>query len=122
MKVTESNFRLYAFRHYDNPQSLDEEEFEQDLHIFTLIKRTLSLYLKNGNINERLLLNYFVTLYNLFGPIATSKLLFYYMNEEHYPAIKTVLAFLQILPQEIEEVDLRFVQYDYFLWELLNDI
>lgn len=122
MKLNSNNFRMFAIQHYDNPQALDEDEFNRDMHLFTLIKRMLSLYNKNGELNERLLLNYVVTLYNLFGPLATSKMLFYYMPEEHYETLKTVLAFLGYLPEQIEEVDLDAIGYDYFLWDVLRDI
>ena len=65
-KLDESNFLLYAAKHYDNPQCFDTIEFYEDLKRFKYIKRLFNRYIEDGDMKERLVLNHIVVLFNLF--------------------------------------------------------
>ena len=76
-QIDETNFMLYAARHYNNPSCFDTLEFYEDLNRFKYIKRLFSRYDESGELKERLILNHIIILYNLFGIDATTRLLFF---------------------------------------------
>lgn len=78
-KVDETNFLIYAAKHYDNPQCFDTVEFYEDLARFKYLKRLFNRYEETGELKERLVINHLIILYNVFGPAAT-KLLFFKLN------------------------------------------
>lgn len=101
--LTNKNFFQYAIRCYDNPGCLDVDEFKEDLNTFKYIKRLLRKYQQSGELNEKLILNHLITLYNIFGNHAT-KMLFLKIDENLYPFLKPFLVFLSKLPDEINMV------------------
>lgn len=103
-ELTENNFELYAAKHYDNPRCLDIEEFYDDLARFKYIKRLLRKYKQSGELQERLILNHFIILYNVFGIEAANRMVFFKMEPELWPAVKTFLVYLNYLP-ESEKVE-----------------
>ena len=96
--LTEDNFMMYAIKNYDNPSCSGQEEFLNDIARISSIKRLLMKYRRDGELRERLILNHFVVLYNLFGDAAT-KLIAFKMSPEMYPTIKTFIMFLNRLPE-----------------------
>src|SRR6056297_747966 len=96
-ELNEGNFVLFASRHYDNPQCMSVEEFHHDLQRFKYLKRLLRRYTQNDDLQERLILNHIVVLYNVFGIAPTNKMMFYRMEEEYISAIKTFLVYLNYL-------------------------
>ena len=54
-RLDETNFLLYAAKHYDNPQCYDTIEFYDDLKRFKYIKRLLNRYHEEGDLKERLI-------------------------------------------------------------------
>ena len=102
-KLDESNFLLYAAKHYDNPQCYDTIEFYDDMKRFKYIKRLLNRYLEENDLKEKLILNHIIILYNVFGTEATVRMLFLKCrNMEHL--LKPFLVFLNLLPEKIENV------------------
>ena len=105
-KLDESNFLLYAAKHYDNPQCYDTVEFYDDLKRFKYIKRLLNRYQEENDLKERLILNHIIILYNVFGPEATTKMLFLKCKGlEHL--LKPFLVFLNLLPEKIENIGIE---------------
>ena len=58
-----SNFLLYAAKHYDNPQCFDTKEFYDDLKRFKYLKRLFNRYKETGDLKERLIINHLQILY-----------------------------------------------------------
>ena len=87
-KLDESNFLLYAAKHYDNPQCFDTIEFYEDLKRFKYIKRLFNRYIEDGDLKERLVLNHIVILFNLFGVKAAIRMLF--LNRLGYRMMRLV--------------------------------
>lgn len=116
------NFLIYATKMYDNPQSLGITEFNEDLKIFTYIKRLLRKYNREGNIKVRLILNHIVTVNNLFGPLPSTRMLFFYVDEENYSQLKTFLWYLSILPEDIPEANIPEIEFDQEILEELKEI
>jgi hypothetical protein len=105
-KLDESNFLLYAAKHYENPQCYDTVEFYDDLKRFKYIKRLFNRYAEEGDLKERLILNHIIVLINVFGPEPTAKMLFLKCKGlEEY--LKPFLLFLNILPEKIENLGIE---------------
>lgn len=108
-ELNEDNFVLFASRNYNNPQCMSVEEFYHDLHRFKYLKRLFRRYAQNNDLQERLILNHLVVIYNVFGIEAANRMMFYRMEEEYWSVIKTFLIFLNFL-REDELVDVPLDQ------------
>lgn len=114
--LNESNFMLYAAKHYDNPQCFDTLEFNEDLKRFKYIKRLLNRYIKHGDLKERLILNHMIALNNVFGPEPTVKMLFLKLSGmESY--FKPFLTFLSIMPDRVDDIEGK----TYYTASILSD-
>jgi len=102
-KLDETNFVLYGAKHYNNPGCFDTEEFMSDLKRFKYIKRLFNKYEETGDLKDRLILNHIIILYNVFGVVATTRMLFFRL-EEHHRCLKPFLEFLGYLPKEVEKI------------------
>ena len=101
-KLNEANFLIYAMHYYDNTQCYSLAEFEDDLKKFLYLKKLISRYKNNGDLKERLILNHIIVLYNLFGE-ATTKMLFYKVDEECWDVLVTFLVYLNLMPETIPD-------------------
>ena len=97
-ELNEDNFLLFAIKNYENPQALTKEDFDRDVNYFKYIKRLLKKYKSSGELKSHLLLNHFIFIYNIFGNAATP-MLFYKIEEELWPYLKSFLIFLNRLPE-----------------------
>jgi hypothetical protein len=98
LDLTEENFTLYAIKHYDNPACKGIAEFNDDLKRFRYLKRLFNKYIAGKDLKERLILNHLVVIYNLFGAEAATKMLFFKVEKEFWPQLKTFLVFLNYMP------------------------
>ena len=103
--LNEKNFLLYAMHHYDNPQCVEVEEFNDDLKRIKYIKRLFNQYATDGVLKERLLLNHIIVFYNVFSVEAATRILFFKLEEEVWPMLKTFLFYLNFLPNKIESIN-----------------
>lgn len=99
VELNEDNFLVYAIKHYYNPGSMGMSDLEEDLKRIKYVKRLLNRYKKTGDASERLILNHLVVLYNVFEDAATD-MLFYKLEEEYWPELKTYLVYLHRMPLE----------------------
>jgi len=117
-KLDEDNFHLFAAHYYNNKQCTSVEEFNEDLNRFKYIKRLLSRYKNNNELQERLLINHIIILYNTFGIEAANKMMWFKIDEDQWSVIKTVLVYLNFLPEN-EKIE---VPLDEFVVERLRKI
>ena len=103
--LNEKNFLLYAMKYYDNPQCVEVEEFNDDLKKIKYIKRLFNQYATEGVLKERLLLNHIIVFYNVFSVEAATRILFFKLEEEIWPMLKTFLFYLNFLPNKIESIN-----------------
>ncbi len=96
--LTKDNITMYAIKHYHNPSCEGMSEFNDDMKRFKYVKRLFRKYKESGILKERLLLNHIIILNNLFGAEASSTLLFFKTEQEYWPALKSFLEFLNIMP------------------------
>ena len=101
-ELTEENFVMYAMKHYDNPACRGMAEFDDDLKKFRYLKRLFRKYTAGKGLKERLIVNHIVVLYNLFGPEAATKMLFFKVEEKYWSQLKTFLVYLSIMPVGFE--------------------
>lgn len=115
--MNESNYLLFAIKFYDNPQSVTREDFEDDLKRIKYIKRLLKRYKNTGELKTHLILNHLTVLFNVFDDAAVP-LLFYNLERDLWPAIKSFLVFLNRVP-EYPKSDIHDISEDnYCLIEL----
>jgi hypothetical protein len=93
-ELTEENFELFAARYYSNPQCLDIKEFHDDVLKFKYVKKLLKRYAETGDLQERLILNHLIVLYNVFPSAIASRMLFFKLDSEFWPAAKTFLLYM----------------------------
>ena len=105
--LNDGNFLIYAAKSYDRPHIL-QQEFEDDLKRIKYVKRLLRKYRQTGEFKERLVLNHVIILSNVFGVEPTVNMLFFKIDEEDYPALKTILLFLNFMP---DRFDVSFNKY-----------
>ena len=117
-KINSENVIMFAIRHYNNPQCEGELEFYDDLKRFKYIKRLFKKYVDTKVLKERLLLNHFIVLKNVFGPDASVTLLLYKVEKAHWHILKSFLIYLNIL----EENELKDIQHDSFVLEKLREV
>jgi len=96
-QLNEENFLLYAANNYKNPNCVDAEEFYDDLNRFKYIKRLLGRYYNDDDLQERLIINHIVILYNVFGIEAATKMLWYKIDKKYWPVIKPILLYLNYI-------------------------
>jgi hypothetical protein len=97
-ELNESNYLLFAIKFYDNPQAVTKDDFESDLKRIRYVKRLLKRYKNSGELKVHLILNHLIILFNVFND-ATVPLLFYNLEEELWPSIKSFLLFLNRIPE-----------------------
>ncbi len=121
IELTDSNFALFAAKHYDNPQCVDTQEFLDDLKRFAYLKRAFSKYHENNDVNIRLILNHIITLTNLFG-IHTTSMLFFRVDKEHHKYLKPFLVFLEYLPNTVNGIKTSEIPMDETIVKELRNI
>ncbi len=97
-ELNEGNFLLFAIKYYENPQALTKEDFNKDLNHFKYIKRLLKRYKNTGVLKTHLILNHLTVLFNVFDDAAVP-LLFYNLEEDLWPSVKSFLTFLKRVPE-----------------------
>ena len=93
--LAEKTFLLYASKHYNNPQCESIDEFYEDLNRIKYVKRLLRKFVKSGVLRERLILNHLIILQNVFGASCSSRMLFFKIDKELFPQLKTFLVYLK---------------------------
>jgi len=98
--LTDENFTIYALKCYNTPRCI-MSEFESDIKRTKYIKRLFRRYNHSEVIKERLILNHIILLNNVFGPEATTRILFFKIDSEDYSVLKTFLTYLNIMPDVV---------------------
>lgn len=97
-ELNDKNYLLFAIKNYDNPQSVTEDDFYDDLKRFKYIKRLFKRYQTTEVLKVNLILNHLIILFNVFGE-ATVPLLFFKLEKDLWPIVKTFLVFLNRFPE-----------------------
>lgn len=124
--LTKKNYFAYAMQVYDNPSCSGIEEFQADLLRIKYIKRLVNRYVRTGELIPRLLLNHIIGVYNVFQSVSVARLLFFRTDPTSWSALKTVLEYLNLMPDQILPIEgvmilNKDIPRDDVLWELLKD-
>ena len=119
-EFNERNYLLFAIKFYDNPQAVTREDFEDDLKRIKYIKRLLKRYKNTGELNTHLILNHLTVLFNVFNDAAVP-LLFYNLEKDLLPPIKSFLVFLNRLP-EYPKTEINTIEEDIECLKQLQSI
>jgi hypothetical protein len=98
-ELTEANFVLFCAKRYNNPQCRSTDEFMEDLERVKHVKKLLTRYREYGELRERLLLNHFIVITNLFGTDSTKIL--YLKLKPYFSYVKPFLSLLNVLPTQV---------------------
>ena len=113
-KINAENFMLYAIGQYTNPQCEGMTEFEEDLSRIKYVKRLLKKYHRTGKVRPILLLNHLTILGNVFTPMGAARMLFFKLDSNIHPSLKTALLYLNYLGEGfvLDEVVLDEIPMD----------
>jgi hypothetical protein len=114
--LNDDNFIMFAMKNYDSPSCIDIDEFNEDLLRFKYLKRLLNRY-NNGDLQERLILNHLIVLFNVFGVKAANKMVLYKIDKRYWPALKPFLVYLGY----IKDGDMVDVPMDMHIVEVLRN-
>ena len=99
-ELNKDNYLLFAIKFYDNPQAVTKDDFDNDLKRIKYIKRLLNRYYssnKTEDLKVHLIINHLMILFNVFNEAAVP-LLFFNLDNHHWPILKSFLIFLNRLP------------------------
>ena len=99
---------------------MTKDDFDEDLKRIRYIKKLLRKYRKDGILKSHLLLNHLTVLFNVFDDAAVP-LLFYNMEEDLWPSLKSFLIFLKRIP-EYPKTELNNIPDDDYCTRTLNSI
>tara|TARA_Y100001970_G_C14104783_1_gene787472 strand:+ start:624 stop:995 length:372 start_codon:yes stop_codon:yes gene_type:complete len=119
-ELNENNYMLFAIKFYDNPQAVTKDDFEDDLKRIKYVKRLLKRYKNTGVLKTHLILNHIIVLFNVFNE-ATVPLLFYNLEEDLWPAIKSFLIYLNRIP-DYPKSNISGIPEDQYCLEELKSI
>jgi len=124
--LNEENFMMYAMKCYTSPHCI-MSEFESDIKRTKYLKRLFRRYKITKSLKERLILNHIILLNNVFGTEATSRILFYKIDERDYDLLKTFLMYLNMLPDGVygingKNIPLIDIPIEPNVAEILNKI
>jgi hypothetical protein len=106
--LTPETIDIFAKRHYNN-KGAGQEEFDDDMNRFKYLKRLFRKYDTSKEFKSRLIINHIIILTNVFNIEAATTLLFFKIDKQHWSILKTVLIFLNYMPEN-EMVDLDIDQ------------
>ena len=109
-ELNEDNYLLFAIKFYDNPQAVTKDDFEDDLKRIKYVKRLLKRYKNSGVLKTHLILNHLTVLFNVFDDAAVP-LLFFNLERDLWPFIKSFLLFLNRLP-EYPKTEINTIEED----------
>ena len=119
-ELNESNYQLFAIKFYDNPQALTKDDFDDDLKRIKYIKLLLNRYKNTVEVIIHLILNHLTVLFNVFNEAAVP-LLFYNLEEDLWPYLKSFLIFLNRV-SEYPKSELSLIEEDDDCLSLLQEI
>ena len=102
--LTDDNFLMFAMKEYNDIQCTSIEEFYDDLKKIKYIKRLFNIYKNTGQLKERLILNHLIVFYNVFPVQSGTRILFYKIEKDFWPMLKTFLIFLDRMPETIDSI------------------
>lgn len=122
VELNSETFPLYAVQAYNNPLCTSEREYREDLNRLVTLKRNLSRFVNDpDSISIKLVVNSFISYFNVFELKPAVNMLFFNMKPELQPHAKAILYFLNLLPYQIDCIDLNMVVMSRETYKALRD-
>ena len=97
-ELNKDNFLLFAIKHYENPKSSTQDDFQEDLNRFRYVKRWLRRYHETGEMNSHLLLNHILIIFNCWAD-ASLPMFVFKLEPKYWACIKAFLVYLDRIPE-----------------------
>jgi len=110
--LNKENIDIFSETSYRNPQCLSYEDFYEDMNRVKYVKRLFNKYNRGGEIKTRLILNHIIAFYNVFENRDATRILFFKMEENYWPLLKTFLLYLSYMPEIVHGVNGRNIMSD----------
>jgi hypothetical protein len=121
--LNDDNIVYFAMKNYSNPSCKNIEEFQEDFNRIKYVKRLFNRYEQSGVLRERLILNHIITIYNVFGVDASSRMLFNRLDERQYSILKTFLVYLNYCPEKkFDNIDVVSIPLDTTIIKKLRSL
>ena len=121
--LNDDNIVYFAMKNYSNPSCKNIEEFQEDFNRIKYVKRLFNRYEQSGVLRERLILNHIITIYNVFGVDASSRMLFNRLDERQYSILKTFLVYLNYCPEKkFDNIDVISIPLDTTIIKKLRSL
>ena len=102
--ITKDTFIFIAMKSYINTQCKTIIEFEEDLSKFSKLSRLCSK--ESDEEITKAILNATMTLLNIFDNSMCIRLMFFKIHKEDWNKLKTILVYLDRMPNEVPDVKL----------------
>jgi hypothetical protein len=119
-ELNKDNFLLFAIKNYENPNTLTQEEFEEDLRKFKYVKRWLKKYHESGTINSHLLLNHIIVIFNCWNDAAIP-MFFFKLEPTYWSYLKSFFLYLERVP-EYPQTFLHDIEEDLNILKILKGL
>lgn len=108
-KLTKQSFMLFAINAYTNTLCTNINEFQDDLSRIAFLLRTIRRYASGtGPFNDRLFMNHFTLLNNVFELTPLIRMILFKADRSHHKYLNTIFETLGIMPNEyLPEIDER---------------
>ena len=121
--LNDDNIVYFAMKNYQNPSCKNIEEFQEDFNRIKYVKRLFNRYERSGVLRERLILNHIITIYNVFGVEASSRMLFNRLDERQFSILKTFLVYLNYCPEnKFDNIDIVSIPLDTTIIKKLRSL
>ena len=122
-ELNDENIIRFAMKNYDNPSCTGVDEFQEAFNRIKYIKRLFNRYQTSGTLRERLILNHIITIYNVFGMEASTRMLFNRLSDNQYSLLKTFLVYLNYAPEEpFDGIDIVQIPLDSKVINILRSL
>lgn len=129
-QLTEENFIMVAMKAYENPHAHNVSEFYDDLNRIKYLKRLFRRYREKRALTPlqlRLILNHLIIIFNVFQHEWAIRILFFRMERQLWPVLKTFLLFLDFMPVRLsfitkKDIFSSDIAVDAYVAKLLRNV
>lgn len=92
MELSQANFSEFALQHYQFAKNSSRDDFTRDLGMFARVNRFLREAIdQKDTSNLLLMINTIVIAYNVFGNIASTRMLAFKVDKKYHRQLKALL-------------------------------
>ena len=100
IELNEENYFVYALKNYNSPECSGMDDFEEDVKRFKYLKRLFRRYERTEVLNDRLILNHLIVIFNVFDIEAGLNILELKLEVDYWNVLKPFLLFLNVIKND----------------------